>query len=131
MIQQMFKDVDIFMRAFGQEANKDLIPLYVNLIREESGELLDALAVSDEVEEFDAILDLIFVTVGLLICVDAHTHSKLWDCEGGWKEVVRSNMAKLDPVTGKPIHRADGKVVKPEGWTPPNLLPYIRKKEIA
>jgi predicted HAD superfamily Cof-like phosphohydrolase len=30
-------------------------------------------------------------------------------------------MAKVDPVTGKVIRRADGKILKPEGWTPPQL----------
>lgn len=31
-----------------------------------------------------------------------------------------ANMAKLGP-DGKPIKRADGKVIKPEGWQPPNI----------
>jgi predicted HAD superfamily Cof-like phosphohydrolase len=30
-------------------------------------------------------------------------------------------MAKVDPATGKVIKRADGKVLKPEGWTPPDV----------
>jgi predicted HAD superfamily Cof-like phosphohydrolase len=34
-------------------------------------------------------------------------------------EVHRSNMAKL--VDGKPIRREDGKILKPEGWTPPDI----------
>jgi len=34
-------------------------------------------------------------------------------------EVHRSNMAKL--VDGKVIRREDGKVLKPEGWTPPDV----------
>jgi predicted HAD superfamily Cof-like phosphohydrolase len=36
------------------------------------------------------------------------------------KEIHRSNMAKLGP-DGKPIYREDGKVLKPEGWTPPHI----------
>ena len=38
-----------------------------------------------------------------------------------WAAVHRSNMAKVDPATGKVIKRADGKVLKPEGWTPPDI----------
>ena len=34
-------------------------------------------------------------------------------------EVHRSNMAKL--VDGKPIRREDGKILKPEGWTAPDI----------
>lgn len=33
--------------------------------------------------------------------------------------VHASNMAKL--VDGKPVRREDGKILKPEGWTPPDI----------
>lgn len=33
--------------------------------------------------------------------------------------VHQSNMAKL--VDGKPVRREDGKILKPEGWTPPDI----------
>jgi predicted HAD superfamily Cof-like phosphohydrolase len=42
------------------------------------------------------------------------------------KEVHRSNMAK---VGGE--RRADGKLLKPAGWTPPNLLLEITKQQMA
>lgn len=49
-------------------------------------------------------------------------------------EVHRTNVAKIDPRTGKVEKRSDGKWIKPEGWTPPNLkaivarqLGYIKK----
>jgi hypothetical protein len=38
---------------------------------------------------------------------------------------MRTNFAKIDPATGKVRKREDGKVLKPVGWTPPNLKPYI------
>ena len=38
-------------------------------------------------------------------------------------EVHRSNMAKL--VDGKVLRREDGKVLKPEGWQPPQLAQFI------
>jgi predicted HAD superfamily Cof-like phosphohydrolase len=42
-----------------------------------------------------------------------------------WKEIHRSNMAKVDPVTGRVLKREDGKVLKPEGWTRPNVAGVI------
>jgi tripartite-type tricarboxylate transporter receptor subunit TctC len=33
----------------------------------------------------------------------------------------------IDPATGKVQRREDGKVLKPEGWTPPDLKPFVRK----
>ena len=48
------------------------------------------------------------------------------DAEGAWQEVLKTNLAKIDSSTGKVIKREDGKVLKPQGWEPPNLLPYIK-----
>jgi predicted HAD superfamily Cof-like phosphohydrolase len=49
------------------------------------------------------------------------------DGEGAWIEVMRSNFAKIDHDTGKVRKREDGKVLKPEGWTPPELEQFLRK----
>ena len=35
--------------------------------------------------------------------------------------VQAANMAKKDPVTGTFLKREDGKIIKPQGWTPPNV----------
>jgi predicted HAD superfamily Cof-like phosphohydrolase len=40
-------------------------------------------------------------------------------------EVHRSNMAKLGP-DGNPNYREDGKVIKPTGWTPPDIAGVLR-----
>jgi predicted HAD superfamily Cof-like phosphohydrolase len=44
-----------------------------------------------------------------------------------WDEIWSSNMSKLDPETGKAIHREDGKILKPESYRAPDLLPIIRR----
>lgn len=119
-------DVFRFMMACDQLPVKDaedqlkMTKLYRELIEEEYTELQDAIAAHDRVEEFDACLDLIWILIG-------HCHAQGWDLIGGWNEVARSNMAKIDPATGKMNRRADGKVTKPEGWTPPDLLPYMKE----
>ena len=74
----------------------------------------------DSVEEFDALIDILVVTIGAI-------HSLGADAEGAWKEVMRTNFAKIDHNTGKVRKREDGKVLKPTGWTPPNLTPYLNK----
>lgn len=118
---RMIQDVQQFMAAFDQLQNREQLgDLYLKLIKEEYKELTTAVKEKNEVEEFDACLDLIWVIVGHMIV-------KGWNVQGGWEEVRRSNMSKLDPTTGKAIHRADGKVIKPETWSPPNLLPYLNK----
>ena len=43
-----------------------------------------------------------------------------WDLDEALNRVHRSNMSKLDE-DGKPIYRADGKVLKGPNYLPPNL----------
>jgi predicted HAD superfamily Cof-like phosphohydrolase len=51
---------------------------------------------------------------------------KGYNVAGAWDEVVRTNMAKVDPVTGKVRRREDGKILKPEGWHPPDMSKFIK-----
>ena len=118
-----FRDQEKFMRACDQsvdEFNKDQFNLYVSLIDEEVRELYDAITAHDKVETVDALIDILVVTVGAL-------HSMGADAEGAWKEVMRTNFAKIDKETGKVRKREDGKVLKPVGWTAPELAPYLKK----
>ena len=118
-----FRDQEKFMRACDQtvgDLNEEQYKLYLNLMEEEWKELQLALANGDRVEQLDALLDFIVVTTGAI-------HSGGFDGEGGWKEVMRTNFSKIDIKTGKVRKREDGKVLKPVGWEPPNLLPYLKK----
>ena len=113
-------DQERFMAACGQttfEENLTQFHLYVDLIKEELAELEQAIGDQNATEQLDALLDIIVVCSGALL-------SRKWDSHGAWAEVVRSNMAKVDPVTGKVIKREDGKILKPEGWTPPQLTQF-------
>jgi predicted HAD superfamily Cof-like phosphohydrolase len=113
-------DQERFMAACGQttfEENLTQFHLYVDLIKEELAELEQAIGDQDSTEQLDALLDIIVVCSGALL-------SRKWDSHGAWAEVVRSNMAKVDPTTGKVTKRADGKILKPEGWTPPQLKQF-------
>lgn len=48
-----------------------------------------------------------------------------FDFVGAYNEVARSNMSKVDSISGKVLKREDGKVLKPETYSPPNLSPFI------
>lgn len=118
-----FRDQEKFMRACDQTTdvwNQEQFDLYVNLMKEEWKELQEAIDAGDKVEVLDALLDFIVVTTGAI-------HSAGMNGEGGWKEVMRTNFAKIDKETGKVRKREDGKVLKPVGWTPPDLTPFITK----
>jgi len=118
-----FRDQEKFMRACDQTVdtnNMKQFGMYVNLIREEHDELTVAMNNSDRVETLDALIDILVVTIGAI-------HSMGADAEGAWKEVMRSNFAKIGE-DGKVRKREDGKVLKPVGWTPPHLTPFVEKQ---
>jgi predicted HAD superfamily Cof-like phosphohydrolase len=120
-----FRDQEKFMVACDQiveEFNEAQYKLYIDLIHEEyNEEFKAALAANDRVEQLDALIDILVVTVGAI-------HSMGADAEGAWKEVMRTNFAKIDKETGKVRKREDGKVLKPVGWAPPVLEPFVTKK---
>ena len=118
-----FRDQEKFMRACNQSTdnfNQDQLNLYVSLIEEEANELADAITAHDKVETVDALIDILVVTIGAL-------HSMGADAEGAWKEVMKTNFAKIDRETGKVRKREDGKVLKPVGWVPPDLKPFVKE----
>lgn len=117
-----FRDQEKFMRACDQtveENNQDQFDLYLKLIKEEVSELQTAVDADDKLEQLDALIDILVVTIGAV-------HSMGADGEGAWKEVMRTNFAKIDKDTGKVRKREDGKVLKPVGWTAPDLRPYLK-----
>ena len=119
-----FRDQEKFMRACDQSVERfdeRQFEMYKNLIEEEYKELIAAENKSDMLEQLDALIDILVVTIGAI-------HSMGADAEGAWKEVMRTNFAKIDSDTGKVRKREDGKVLKPVGWTPPNLKPFLEKK---
>jgi predicted HAD superfamily Cof-like phosphohydrolase len=118
-----FRDQEKFMKACDQHTSAYAISqykMYLSLIDEEHQELQEAVEADDLVEQLDALIDILVVTIGAI-------HSAGFDAEGAWKEVMASNFAKVDRETGKVRKREDGKVLKPVGWTPPDLKGYLTK----
>jgi predicted HAD superfamily Cof-like phosphohydrolase len=114
----MYNDVCKFIDACDQEPSAKNVKLYKTLIDEEVGEFRSAYYACDEVEQLDACMDMIWVILGFC-------KMKGYDVDAAWAEVARSNLAKIDPTTGKVVKRPDGKVLKPEGWTPPALDKFV------
>ena len=117
-----FQDQTRFMQACDQTVDKpnaDQFNMYLKLIEEEAEELNQAIKNNDRTEVLDALTDILVVTIGAI-------HSMGADAEGAWNEVMRTNFAKIDSETGKVRKREDGKVLKPVGWVPPDLKPFVK-----
>lgn len=123
MSHDVFKDQEMFMWATGQQVDQpdmEQFKLYAKLIGEEVNEFWDAVDKKDEVEIFDALLDIIVVAIGAGI-------SAGYPMQLGWDEVVLSNMRKINPQTGKVDRREDGKILKPANWRAPNLRKVLEQ----
>lgn len=124
-MSKVFTDVHVFMLAAGQDippfnANESTqSDLYMKLIEEEFNELMDAQNQRNDAEICDACFDLMWVVVGYM-------KSRGWDCENIWDEGAKSNLSKIDKATGKVIKREDGKILKPEGWKPPDFAKFVK-----
>ena len=115
-----FKDIDTFHTACDQAPSVSNYAMYLDLITEEYDELREAIETGDVVEQLDALVDILVVTLGAI-------RAGGFDGEGAWNEVMRTNFAKIDPDTGKVRKREDGKVLKPEGWKAPELKQFLGK----
>ncbi len=113
-----FEDIERFGSACDQEPSEANYKMYLDLIREETDELEEAIQDNDKVEQLDALIDILVVTMGAIRAAG-------WDGVSAWQEVMNTNFAKIDPTTGKVIKRADGKVLKPEGWKAPELAQFV------
>lgn len=131
----IFYDVDAFMKAAGHTPDPKRVSLYLDLVREEIGELEEAMAAYHSAESkqdeqiakadaLDAICDSVWVLVGLGKVMDLPV-------ERGWDEVAITNLKKIDPQLETVIQDENGKIQKPFGWRPPDMLKIIQQFETS
>jgi len=122
----MFTDVKEFHQAFGQRignyphlpTDPDERQLRIRLLEEEFNEYLAGEVKDDIVEIADALADIIYIACGTAVSYGI-------PLDKVFAEVHRSNMSKL--VDDQVIRRADGKIQKPQGWTPPDIEGVLNK----
>lgn len=110
---------DIPILKTPQIPSQDRIDLRQNLLEEEVQELKDAAAQKNIVEVADAITDCMYILLGTAL--EFGLAHKLEEC---FDEVHRSNMSKLDE-NGNRVVRADGKILKSNLYSPPDLASII------
>ncbi|MGH3829097.1 MAG: hypothetical protein ACRDRS_01385 [Pseudonocardiaceae bacterium] len=99
---------------------KTVETLRVSLLEEEVRELITATRARDLVGIADALADITYVVYGTALTYGI-------DLDAVLSEVHRSNMSKLDH-DGEPILRDDGKVLKPEGYSPPDIAAVLQRQ---
>ncbi len=103
-----------FGRPIRNIPNYDIydLDLRVRLLKEEVRELQYSITVGDAL---DALTDIQYILDGTYLQLGFHRFK-----DAAFAEVHATNMRKLGP-DGKPIIREDGKILKPEGWVPPDM----------
>lgn len=123
---KIIDEVAAFMKASGQTVHEtvqygheDQTSLYMDLVEEEFYELLEAFELNDIEGISKESFDLIWVVIGLCL-------SKGIPLDEVWKVSAESNLAKIQD--GKVIKNSEGKVMKPAGWTPPNIKKVLENR---
>ncbi len=89
-----------------------------DLIVEEFKEFMYAATEEGYEQELKELCDLVYV------CFQ-YAENMEWDLEKALHRVHKSNMSKLG-LDGKPIRRADGKILKGPDYQPPNLSDLVK-----
>lgn len=86
-----------------------------NIIMEEATETSIALVSEQDLAKIaDGLADTIWTCIETAVLHGIPLH-RVWD------EVARANLSKVDGSLGPIVRRGDGKILKPTGWTPPNI----------
>ena len=119
----VFADIKAFHEKFGlaydgppRKLEAELLSFRMKFIEEEFHELVEATTLD---HQLDACIDLIYVILG-------YCYLRGWDAAEAWRRVQAANMAKVRAE--KPSDSKRGTtfdVVKPVGWTAPNLSDLV------
>lgn len=120
-----------FHRAYGLPVRTaptaaigpEQVALRQALIEEEVRELADAARLGDVVGVADALADIVYVAYGT-----AHVYGI--DLDAVLDEVHSSNMTKLG-ADGRPVRRADGKVLKGPDYRPPDVRGVLARAGVV
>jgi len=125
-----------FLQAVGLPVSEGVtteldFELLKNLVDEEATEFvtgMDRLAYHvkkhDSMDDvLDAQVEVIDAICDIIVVLHNTTNAMGIDITPFFDEVHRSNMAKVGGSV-----REDGKRLKPEGWTPPDLMPILKKQ---
>lgn len=102
-----YADLELCVKLIDEEVNRELIPAVNRVIREKDCQLMDLTQILDGIVDSVYVIYQLCNTLGLPF-------------DEAWDEIHASNMAKRGE-DGKVKYREDGKVLKPDGWKPPNV----------
>jgi predicted HAD superfamily Cof-like phosphohydrolase len=115
--------LELFSTQFGSAEAKSILSGFLANAKELP--LMPSATEADKLEQIaeqgDAFVDMWYYSLNAA-CKKGINLSSIFNL------VHAANMAKRDPATGQFLKRADGKIIKPQGWTAPDVGAEIRRQ---
>lgn len=123
----LFKDILEFHEKFElkydgkpRTLESELRHFRIDFMEEELVEYIEASHSGDLAKQLDALVDLVYVALGT-------AHIQGFDFNEAWRRVHEANMKKVRAVVVTDSkRRSTYDVVKPAGWTPPDLSDLVK-----
>jgi predicted HAD superfamily Cof-like phosphohydrolase len=119
-VQAFHERFQVPVRTEPQALEESELQFRVKFMREELEEYEISAEEGDLAKMFDALIDLVYVAHGTALM-----HGFPW--EEGWRRVQAANMAKISAKDAGIAGRHPLDVVKPEGWTAPDLSDLVAR----
>lgn len=127
--QTMMQDIQDFHEKFGlayrggpQELSTQASEFRIKFMQEELNEYVKGVEEHDLVQQFDALVDLVYVALGT-------AYLQGLPFEDGWNEVQAANMRKqrAGPNGEGSKRNSPLDVIKPAGWAGPDMLEVLHR----
>ena len=125
----LIKDIDQFHKKFKFEKNlkvgipddNELVNFRTSFLMEELAEYTQAITKKDAAGALDALVDIVYIALGTAWLFNL-------PFEKAWNEVQKANMKKIRTKSKSKKRGTSFDVVKPKGWTPPDIEQIIEEE---
>jgi len=125
----LLKDIDAFHKKFKFEKNEkvgipddnELVNFRTSFLMEELAEYTQAITKKDTAAALDALVDIVYIALGTAWLFNL-PFNKAWDA------VQKANMSKIRTKSKSKKRGTSFDVVKPKGWTAPDIDQIIEEE---
>jgi predicted HAD superfamily Cof-like phosphohydrolase len=125
----LLKDIDAFHKKYKFEKNEkvgipddnELVNFRTSFLMEELAEYTQAITKKDAAGALDALVDIVYIALGTAWLFNL-------PFERAWDQVQKANMSKIRTKSKSKKRGTSFDVVKPKGWTAPDIEQIIEEE---
>ena len=125
----LLKDIDAFHKKYKFEKNdkvgipedNELVNFRTSFLMEELAEYTQAITKKDSAAALDALVDIVYIALGTAWLFNL-------PFERAWDQVQKANMSKIRTKSKSKKQGTSFDVVKPKGWTEPDIEQIIEEE---